>query len=128
VSVILLAFSLLQIIQAQQIHTDWDTAGQKAQRFFISIDSLYSDYWSQDPMTFHFIDVPVRENQAWIFPPAVLPDALWFVFRNPQIQIQTWASPNDVFNQIHSASRHEKVFGFTGSGDVVEYKTIQDTK
>ncbi|MBI2025911.1 MAG: hypothetical protein HYT06_00870, partial [Candidatus Levybacteria bacterium] len=47
VSVLVIVYSLFQIIQVQQSYFDWSGAGEKVKRFFISIDALYTDYWSK---------------------------------------------------------------------------------
>ncbi|MDP3941735.1 MAG: hypothetical protein Q8Q49_05495, partial [bacterium] len=88
---------------------------------------LYADYWSSEPMKFHFINVPVKVGQAWVFPVG-LPDAIWFVFRNPNISISTWPSVDAVFQTIPTASTHEKIFEFSGTGDVIERYTLRDSK
>jgi len=68
ITTLISVFFLLQIIQVQQIHLDWTGAGEKTRRFFISIDALYSDYWSKEPVELHFVDVPIKYGQAWVFP------------------------------------------------------------
>ena len=113
-------FSLLQIIQIQQIHSDWYEAGEKAKRFLVSVDGLYADYWAKEPMKFYFVDVPIRMGEAWVFPVG-LKDALYLSFRNPKIEVNISPSVEQAFNVI-DISVNEKVFEFDSSGKVIERK------
>lgn len=118
VTVVLSVFFLYHIIQIQQAHGDWYEAGLKVNNFLISIDGLYADYWSKEHMKFHFVNVPIKTGEAWIFPVG-LPDALWFVFRNPNIDVYQDKTVNDAFNQIEG-NLNEKVFVFDDDGRVSE--------
>lgn len=126
ITTIFLIFCLLHIIQVQQIRSDWYEAGGKAQRFFIAIDGLYEDYWSKDAVKFYFINVPIRVGQAWVFPVG-LTDGLWFVFRNPKMQIYTLQSDDERIKTLKS-SYYEKVFEFDESGQVKERYNLPDKK
>ncbi len=114
-------FSLLQIVQLQQIHSDWYEAGEKVRNFFVSVDSVYIDSWSRDPMEFHFVNVPIRYGQAWVFPVG-LPDALWFVFRNPNIKVYMWPSLTQGFNAVKYDSKNQRIFVFDKEGIITETK------
>lgn len=115
-------FSLLHIIQLQQLHSDWYEAGEKAKRFFISIDGQYGDYWTKEPMEFYFVDVPIRHAEAWVFPVG-LKDALWFVFRNDKIRVYQSKSVEQALAQVVDPVR-QKVFVFDDRGRVVEKKKV----
>lgn len=127
VTTIVSIFCLLHIIQVQQIHSDWYESGEKARRFFISIDAQYEDYWSKKDMQFYFINVPVRVGQAWVFPVG-LPDALWFVFRNPLIQVSTFQSRKDAIETAGSLTKTKKAFEFDSSGEVIERFSVSDDR
>lgn len=120
VTFLILIFSLFHIIQIQQISSNWYEAGKKANLFFISIDGLYADYWSKEPMEFHFVNVPIRVGDAWVFPVG-LSDALWFVFQNPKISVSEWNSLADVDKAI-VGSINQKIFIFDESGAVSEIR------
>lgn len=120
VSLIITLFSLLHIMQVQQIHSDWYEAGEKTRRFFTAIEASYEDYWAKEPMKFYFIDIPIRVGEAWVFPVG-LEDALWFSFRNPDISIFHLQSANQVFSLV-SGSKNEKIFQFDERGNVIEKK------
>lgn len=122
VAVVITLFSLLHSIQVQQIHSDWYEAGGKAKRFFLSIDGLYADYWAKEPIEFHFVNVPIRHGEAWVFPVG-LRDALWFVFRNPNIHVYQSQSVEQALDAVDGSSR-EKVFEFDEKGRVIERKKI----
>ncbi len=115
-------FYLLQIIWVQQIHGDWKEAGKKTQQFFISMDELYADYWAKEPMKFHFVNVPTRVGEAWIFPVG-LPDALWLIFRNPQIQVYKWQELDQAMAAMTDPI-NEKIFEFKENGRVIERRKI----
>lgn len=81
VAVGVIVFSLFHIIQVQQSYFDWLGAGNKAKNFFVSADSTYTNYWSRSDFEFHFVDVPLKVGNAWVFPVG-LEDAVWFAFKN----------------------------------------------
>ncbi len=118
-------FVLFHLIQIQQIHSDWHEAGEKTRQFIVSIDSAYRDYWSTEPMEFHFVNVPIRKGEAWIFPVGIS-DALLLIFRNPDIRVFTWPSVSVALNAIDFESRNQKVFEFTPTGKLIEHKKIRN--
>lgn len=120
-SAAVLVFCLLQVMELQQIHRDWYGAGEKSRRFFISIDSNYDENWTKDRMEFHLINVPIKEGQAWIFPVGI-PDALWFVFRNPNLRVFFWPTVEQAFKNVEYNSKTQKVFVFDSDGNVQEVK------
>lgn len=115
-------FCLLHVIQLQQIHSDWYEAGEKAKRFFVAIDSLYSDNWAKEPVEFHFVNVPIRVGEAWVFPVG-LTDALWLIFRNPDIHVYQSGSVKQSLDGV-DGSENKKVFEFDQSGNLIERKRI----
>ena len=118
VSVIVIVFSLFQIIQIQQSYFDWSGAGEKVRKFFISIDALYTDYWSKGEVEFHFVDVPIKVGDAWVFPVGIS-DAVWFAFQNKEAKVYT--HPNvDTALQSASLSLTNRVFVFNEDGSLRE--------
>lgn len=122
-SVCIAVFALFHIIQIQKIQGDWHTAGEKVQNFFVSVDSSYEDYWARTPMTFYFVNVPIRHGEAWVFPVG-LRDALWFTFRNPSVVVNQVPSLETALSQI-SSPQNEKVFVFGDDGKVTERIKVQ---
>jgi hypothetical protein len=123
VSVVILflgIFFLLHIIQVQKIHDDWHEAGLKVNRFFVGIEGAYSNYWSTEPMQLSFVNQPIRTGEAWVFPTG-MQDALWFIFKNPNISLHQYASVEEALQDVNNI-RNEKVFLFDGSGTVTEQK------
>ncbi|MBI4064974.1 hypothetical protein HY409_01205 [Candidatus Gottesmanbacteria bacterium] len=118
-------FGLLQIIQIQQIHSDWYEAGEKSRRFIVSIDGAYQDYWGIEPIELHFVNVPIRIGEAWVFPVGIA-DALWLIFRNPNIRVFTWPSVSAAFNAIDYDSKNQKVFEFTPTGKLIEHRKTRN--
>lgn len=125
ITTIVSIFCLIHIIQVQQIHSDWYEAGEKARRFFISIDAQYQDYWSKKDMQFYLINIPVRVGQAWVFPVGI-PDALWFVFQNPRIQVSGFESRKAAIETAGPLTKTKKVFEFNSTGEVTERFSVSD--
>lgn len=119
-SVVLALFVLFHLIQLQEIHGDWKTAGMKAERFIIALDEIYQDYWSVEPMTINFFNIPLRSGQAWIFPVGI-EDALWLNFRNPSLTVNNISSIPEVLDSI-SNPRNEKIYEIDESGKLIEHK------
>lgn len=111
-------FFLLHIIQIQKVHGDWHDAGLKVNRFFISIESNYLNHWSNEGVKLHFIDIPIRNGDAWVFPVG-LEDAVWFAFRSPKIIVYQGETLSEALSQINDPA-HEKVFVFQDDGQIVE--------
>ncbi len=119
VAVVLSVFSLFQIIQQQQIHSDWYEAGEKSRRFLVAMEGAYEDYWAREPMELHLVNVPIRSGEAWIFPVGIS-DALWLLFRNPHMKVYTWPSAAAAMSAVNETSRTKKIFEFDGAGIVTE--------
>ena len=120
VAVFVTLFVLFHLMQVQNIHGDWNTAGKKAERFLIGVDEVYQDYWAVEPMTFSFINVPIKSGDAWVFPVGIK-DALWFSFRNDSLTINTISSVQEGLDMV-SNPRNEKVFEIDDSGRLIEYR------
>lgn len=114
-------FVLLQLIQKQQIHADWYEAGEKSKRFIIAMDGVYEDYWGTEPMKIYFVNVPIRSGEAWVFPVGIS-DALWLIFRNPDMRVFTSPSVSAAFGLTDYDSRLERVFEFNSAGGLIERK------
>ena len=122
--ILIAVFSLFHIIQIQQIHGDWDTAGKKVQKFFVSIDELYSDSWSAENLKFRFVNVPIRSGEAWIFPVG-LSDALWFAFQNDNLEVYIHSSLPEALS-LAGTSLSERVFKFHEDGSIEEVIRYKD--
>ncbi len=123
-SVVVIVFVLFHIIQNQSTFFNWHEAGNKTKRFFISMESLYTIYWSDKDTQFHFVNVPTRDGQAWVFPVG-LEDAVWFAFKNDDAKIFTY-SDEKVAIEAAGLSLSHPVFRFTENGNVtpVERKKV----
>lgn len=117
-AILVIIYSMFQSFQLQKIHSDWQEAGEKSKKFLISIEQYSKDFWIRDSMNFYFVNMPIREGQAWVWPVG-LKDALWFTFKNPNIAIYTMSGIDTAFDQAErSLSSH--VFRFDNDGNVDE--------
>lgn len=116
-------FGLIHIVQLQEIHRDWREAGEKSNKFIISLNEVYRDYWTKEHMQFYFVNVPIKHGNAWVFPVG-LKDAVWFVFRNENIDVYQLSSVDQGLNLIKNP-RNEKVFEFSDSGAIIERKLLK---
>ena len=117
-SLFVIIYSLFHIIQLQQSSFDWAGAGVKSNQFFVSIDALYSDYWSKEPIELHFVNVPIKYGQAWVFPVG-LNDAVWFAFKNPNARVFLDNNVNTILTTADNPL-NKKVFIFSDDGSVKE--------
>lgn len=120
-AVLISIFVLFHSVSMHQLHQDWNQAGDKVKRFIISMDSVYIDEWAVAPMEMHFVNIPIRHGNAWVFPVGIS-DALWFVYRNPNIKIYTWSSAEEALHAVTYGSLTQKVFIFKSDGSVEEVK------
>ena len=117
-------FGLFQLIQHQQMQSDWYDAGEATRKFVVAMDRAYEDYWKSEPMEFHFVNVPIRVGEAWVFPVG-LPDALWLVFRNPNIRVFSWPTVVAAFDAVDYDAKNQKVFEFVSSGELIERRKLR---
>ena len=71
-------------------------------------------------MRFYFVNVPIRNGEAWVFPVG-LKDAVWLLFGNKKIAIYSSPSLEEAFNLVDNPI-DQKVFEFGKDGEVVERK------
>lgn len=118
VGVIISIFSLLHIIQVQQLHGDWRTAGNKTEKFLVSMDSLYRNEWSSPDTQLHFVNVPIKHNDAWVFPVG-LQDAIWLTFQNSDLTVYVH---NDIEEGVNAVGFDESknLLLFKDDGSVEE--------
>lgn len=98
-SIIFLSFQLFQL---QNLHTDWQVAGQRVQNFLVSFEDVflltkyrtYSEYDKNVKNNFIFVDVPIRYGEAWVFPVG-LQDSLWFVLQSKNFSVYNAIDLND---------------------------------
>lgn len=112
-------FSFWHIVALQQIYFDWNGAGEKTKNFFISINGLYSNLWSNAPVELHLVNVPIRYGEAWVFPVG-LDDAVWLAFKNDDLKIYTHRTTEEAFLQGSGATGLNPVFVFQEDGTLKE--------
>jgi len=116
ITLIIIIFFSLQLFQLQKIHKDWRDAGEKTKNFLVSLNEVYTDDTRGKSMQFYFVDVPIRQGEAWVFPVG-LNDALWFTFRNDQLLIDTKTSLKPALEQA-LVNPNVRVFQFSEDGRV----------
>ncbi len=117
-TVVVIVFALFHLIQNQSTFFNWHEAGNKTKRFFISMESLYTSYWSQKDTEFHFVNVPTRDGQAWVFPVG-LADAVWFAFKNDDAKVFIHSDDKSAVEAAGDSLSHP-VFRFIDGGNVEE--------
>lgn len=120
-ALVVCVFVMMQITSIQQLHRDWFEAGEKVKRFLVSMESNYQDYWSTSSMQFHFVNVPIRDRDAWVFPVG-LKDAVWFVSKNPNTAIYSWSTVQEALDFVTADSKTQKIFVFGQEGELKEVK------
>lgn len=111
-------YCMIQLFGLQKIHTNWKSAGEKSKEFLISIEEHAKDYWIRDEMKFYFVNMPIRDGEAWVWPVG-LEDALWLTFKNPKLQVYTTSDVNFAVDQAKNVV-NARVFRFTEDGSVDE--------
>lgn len=115
---IAIIFFSLQLFQLQKIHGDWRAAGEISKRFLVSVNTIYTEDARRKPTQFYFTDVPIRKGEAWIFPVG-LEDALWFVFQNDRLLVDT-KTPLKQALERSLGDPSARVFQFNKDGGVGE--------
>ncbi len=118
VAVLVMVYSLFNIISIQQSAADWAGAATKTNNFFVSFDSLYNDYWSKENINFHFVNVPIKVGGAWVFPVG-LKDAVWFAVKNDNAKIYIDKDVNSALSEL-GPSIINKLFVFNDDGTISE--------
>lgn len=102
IGTIVAVFCLVHVVQSQQAIIEWKGSGEKIQKFLASIDSLYSDSWSEQNVDLYFANVPVKSGNAWILPVG-LSDAVWFAFKSDTINVISVPTVGDVPQDVYSS-------------------------
>lgn len=117
-AVLILVYCLLHIIQFQESLLAWRTNGEKVRNFYISIDDLYSNNWSQGAVDLVFVNIPAEEKGAQVLP-STLNNVLWFAFRNPNLKTKSYTNTNQALQEA-KATPFARVFQFNNNGSVTE--------
>ena len=118
-SLIVIIFIMVQTFSLQKIYNDWSAAGNKTQNFLISVEEHSKNNWLRDKMQFYFVNPPIKDGQAWVWPVG-LEDALWLMFKNPNLSVCTAPDLDSAFDSAgNSSSAH--VFKFDSFGNVSEF-------
>jgi hypothetical protein len=116
---IAIIYIMAQSFELQKIQIDWASAGKKSERLLVSIEEHSQDSWMRQKMQFYFVNMPIRNGEAWVWPVG-LKDALWFTFKNPNIEVSSAPSVSSAIEQA-SGSSSAHVFEFNNDGSVSEF-------
>lgn len=119
VLIIAIVYVMFQSFELQKLKSDWKFAGSKAEKFLISIEEHSQDSWMRQAQEFYFVDLPIRNGEAWIWPVG-LKDALWLAFKNPDLAVNTSTSVESALS-LTASSPSAHVFKFNDDGSVDEY-------
>jgi hypothetical protein len=125
---IVIVFASFQLFQWQRILIDWKEAGVKAEKYLTKLDWIYARYSSPDTKVLYFVNVPVKNGNAWVFPVG-LEDASWFVLGNRDVKVYQSQTVESAFDSMGNTKG--KVFRFdnndnftemskTGKGQIIE--------
>lgn len=115
---ICLVFGMFHLFQIVNLQEDWRVAGEGTKRFLTSMNKVYSDKTSTLPTQFYFVNVPVKNGQAWVFPTGIV-DAIWFTFQNKNIMVNTTNNLDDALNMAGNVPTSH-VFLFESNGKAIE--------
>lgn len=111
-------YLFMNISALKQIHTEYQRAGEITNSVITDLSLTYSEPGSlpKKPL-FIFTNVPVKLEEAWVFPVG-LNDAIWFAFRETPVQVRQTSSLEEAFS-IRKESPSGIVFEFLPDGSVV---------
>ena len=115
-TIVIMIYSLFQIISVEQTAADWAGASVMVNNFLVSFDSQYSNYWQSEPVSFHFVDVPIKYGQSWVFPVG-LPDAVWFAVKNDNAKIYIDPNLTQALEEVGNSSS-DRIFVFQSDGSL----------
>ncbi|MDP2638062.1 MAG: O-antigen ligase family protein [Candidatus Levybacteria bacterium] len=124
-ALIITVFSGFQLFQLQSIHTDWKVAGEKSKRLLVGLDQLYQEKWKEEKVKLYFVNVPIRNGEAWVFPVG-FSDAAWFAYKNENISIYIKGSLSEALDQA-GESVNSQVFQFDDNGIIYRAVKTKDS-
>lgn len=116
--IVITFYCMVQLFGLQKIHADWRVAGEMSKGFLISVEEYSKDFWIRDKIKFYFVNMPIRNGEAWVWPVG-LKDALWFTFKNPNLEVYTVPDINLAFDYA-AGLPNSHVFKFDNTGSVDE--------
>ncbi|MBI5465086.1 hypothetical protein HY946_00555 [Candidatus Gottesmanbacteria bacterium] len=123
ISLILLTLTIVGFYLAdlERSQRDWQKAGEISHRLLLDLRKTYFTFTLD--RTFYFVDVPIREGRAWVFPVG-LPDALWHTFRDESLKVVQVKSLEEALD-LKDKTSNSHVFVFE-NGEIKE--VIRETK
>lgn len=122
ITIIVLIFVSSHLFQLQKIQRDWEGAGNKTKEFLTSLDWIYAHYPREETERLFFVDVPIRNGEAWVLPVG-LEDAVWLVLRDKNLKIYTAPTVTAAHEALGGV--RGMVFKFDNDGSLIEMKKLQ---
>ncbi len=95
-------------------NAEWRNAGKITNRTLAYLRLYYEGI--PDGSNLYFVNVPIREKQAWIFPVG-LSDGIWFIYRDPALKVYEVSSLAKA-KEAAGASKNSYIFVFDKKGMV----------
>ncbi len=118
VVLLFMVYSFFQVISVQQSASNWAGAASETNNFFISFDASYTDSWTTQATKFHFINVPTKVGDAWVFPVG-LSDAVWLAVKSDKALVYIDSNVSTALIDV-GTSKTDKIFIFNSDGSLTE--------
>lgn len=117
---VIVLYSVYHISEINRINKDWKKAGSITSNLLTGFNNLFfgSTPTESSNLVFYFVDIPIREKTAWVFPVG-LSDALWFTFQDQNLSVHSVPTVEMAFEQA-KASSSAHIFQFDKNGNVQE--------
>lgn len=107
--VIVCGLIVINYQDTQKLIKEWQFAGNTTEKALLSIRTGF--FPPTNIKTFVFIDVPIRQGRAWIFPTG-LNDALWHMFRQTPYYVTQVQTIDQAFEYPHPKDTDKVILQF----------------
>ncbi len=119
ISVVIFLFGIFAYSQIVSTNNDWNKAGQITNNALTYIKIYADDVTPGSKASFYFVNIPIKYKDAWVFPVG-LEDGLWFIYRDPSIQVIKASSAETVLSETNSHKKNSYIFTFDSKGNLKE--------
>lgn len=120
---LVLVLSLVYYVQLQEAGEKWKKAGEITKETLTFLRVEHEDLPKYSNL--YFVNIPIKKSETWIFPVG-LEDALWFIYRDPTLQIYKLKTLDEA-REMKKRSEEETmvknyIFNFDEKGMISEVK------